>query len=150
AAIALSFVDDSALATTTKDITAGGAVSFTASADGASKAHAIAGASGADSKEEGDKGSKSADDQQSKTKALAETKSGKSKSVDSKAKANTDSESKDSGSVGVAASDAEASVGMVTISAADKFTLKSENHMDASAIADGSAAKGTDKKGDAS
>jgi hypothetical protein len=50
----------------------------------------------------------------------------------------------------VASSDAEASVGAVTISAGGKFALKSENHMDASAIADGSAAKGEGKDGKAS
>src|SRR6185436_19576382 len=98
----------------------------------------------------------SSDDQQSKTTALAQSKSGSTKT--SGQKANTDSKGEDSGSVGVAAalalnvasSDAEASVGAVTISAGGKFALKSENHMDASAVADGSAAKGEGKDGKAS
>src|SRR6185436_16731292 len=156
AAIALSFVDDSAKASTARDITAGGSVSFTASADGASKAQAIASAAGTDKAQEDGKGKKSSDDQQKSTTDLANAKSGKSKT--SGQKANTDSKGDDSGSVGVAAalalnvasSDAEASVGAVTISAGGKFGLKSENHMDASAIADGSAAKGEGKDGKAS
>src|SRR6185436_4047452 len=153
AAIALSFVDDSAKAATARDITAGGAVSFTASADSASKAQAIASAAGTDKAQEDGKGKKSSDDQQKSTTDLANAKSGSSKT--SGQKANTDSKGEDSGSVGVAAalalnvasSDAEASVGAVTISAGGKFGLKSENHMDASAIADGSAAKGLGKDG---
>src|SRR6185503_14179020 len=159
AAIALSFVDDSAKASTARDITAGGAVSFTASADGASKAQAIASAAGTDkAQEEGKdgKGSKSSDDQQSKTTALAQSKSGSTKT--SGQKANTDSKGEDSGSVGVAAalainvagSHAQASVGAVEIDAGGKLSLKAENNMDASAIADGSAAKGLGKDGKAS
>ena len=48
AAIALGFVDDSAVASTARSITADKAVSFTASADGASQAEAMASAVGAD------------------------------------------------------------------------------------------------------
>ncbi len=55
-ALALGFVDDSAVATTQRDITAGKAVSFTASADGSSKSEASASAAGADKKAEADKG----------------------------------------------------------------------------------------------
>src|SRR6185503_9805535 len=159
AAIALSFVDDSAKASTARDITAGGAVSFTASADGASKAQAIASAAGTDkAQEEGKdgKGSKSSDDQQSKTTALAQSKSGSTKT--SGQKANTDSKGEDSGSVGVAAalalnvasSDATANIGAVHITSGGQFALKAENNMDASAVADGSAAKGEGKDGKAS
>src|SRR5690606_11068555 len=106
AAIALSFVDDSATATTHKNITADGAVSFTASADGASKAHAIAGAAGTDkAQEDSGKGNKSADDQQAKTTALANSKSGGSggKAKTSGQSANTDAGGDSSSSVGVAA-----------------------------------------------
>jgi hypothetical protein len=49
-ALALGFVDDSAVATTARNITADGAVSFTASADGSSQSKAFASADGADSK----------------------------------------------------------------------------------------------------
>src|SRR5262249_31382118 len=47
AAITLAFVDDSATATTARNITADGAVSFTANADGASSASSKASAAGA-------------------------------------------------------------------------------------------------------
>jgi hypothetical protein len=49
AAIALGFVNDSALATTARNITADGAVKFSARADGSTKAEAIASSAGTDS-----------------------------------------------------------------------------------------------------
>src|SRR5690606_23609323 len=78
--IALSFVDDRATASTARDITAGGAVSFTASGEGASRAHAIASAVGTDSAKESSKGNTKADDQQKSTTDLANAKAGTNKS----------------------------------------------------------------------
>jgi len=146
-------VDDSALATTQRSLTADKAVSFTASADGASKVEAIASAAGTDSAKESDKGNKSADDQTNSAAGLASKQSGESKTVSKKS--STDDGSGGGGAVSVGAalalnvarSVADASLSNVTIVAGDgagtgALSLKAENNMDASAIADASAALG--------
>jgi len=156
AAIALGFVDDSAVASTARNITANGAVSFTASADGSSKSTATASAAGADKSKEDAKGNKTADDQSKSAAGLATKQSGETKKADDK-KASTDDGNGggDSVSVGaalalnVASSHATAAIGNgLTIVAGEglgtgALSLKAENNMDASAIADGSAAKGS-------
>ena len=152
-ALALGFVDDSALATTTRDITANGAVSFSAKGDGSSKSEAIASSEGADKSKEEAKGNKTADDQSKSATGLANKQGGGGKSTTKSA--STDGSGGDSSvSVGaalalnVASSDAEASIGAGrTIVAGDgsgtgALTLHAENNMDASAIADGSASGG--------
>ncbi|MDP2326338.1 MAG: hypothetical protein Q8N51_20250, partial [Gammaproteobacteria bacterium] len=148
-ALALGFVDDSAVATTNRDITAGKAVSFTASADGSSKSEAIASAAGGDKKAESDKGKTTADDQSKSAAGLASKQSGETKKADGK-KASTDDGNGGGDSVGVgaalalniASSVADASLSGVSITAGEALSLKSENNMDASAIADASAALG--------
>ena len=157
------FVDDSAVASTARNITADGAVSFTASADGSSKSEATASAAGADkSTEEAKQGAKSgegtADKQAGSAAGLASKQSGRQarpmKSVDSK----KGGASTESGSVSVAASlalniannDAIAMVGDgLTIKAGDgagigSLTVRSANLMSAEAIAQGLAATKAD------
>ena len=158
-AIALGFVDDSALATTARNITADGAVSFAASATGSSKSEATASAAGADKKAEETKqgaasGEGTADKQAGSAAGMASKQSGETKSVDSeKGGASTES-----GSVSVAASlalniannDAIAMVGDgLTIKAGDgagigSLTVRSANLMSAEAIAQGLAATKAD------
>ncbi|MEX0958002.1 MAG: LEPR-XLL domain-containing protein, partial [Burkholderiales bacterium] len=152
AAIALAFVDDSALATTGRDITAGGAVSFAARGDGASKVEAIASSAGADSDEEATKGNTSADGQIDSATGLANKQSGETNTVDKSASTDDgDADTSGDGGVSVGAalalnvsnSDAEASIGADrTIVAGGEVALRAENNMDAAAIADGSAAGG--------
>ncbi|HWA13440.1 MAG TPA: LEPR-XLL domain-containing protein, partial [Burkholderiales bacterium] len=156
AAIALGFVNDSALATTARDITADGAVSFSAKGDGASKSEAIASSAGADKTAESSKGNSTADDQASKATGLANKNSGDGKTRSTGKSASTDDGAGSGGSVSVgaalalnvASSEAEATIGASrTIVAGDgvgtgALTLHAENNMDASAIADGSAAGG--------
>src|SRR5262249_3901144 len=78
AAIALAFVDDTGTATTSRNITADGSVSFAANVDGSSTAAGKASAAGADKNDESAKGNTSADDQRDKQVALADDKSDKS------------------------------------------------------------------------
>ena len=152
--LALGFVNDSALATTTRDITADGAVSFSAKGDGSSKSEAIASSAGADTAKEEAKGNTSADDQTKSATGLANKQGGGGKSTDKKASTDDGDGGGGSVSVGaalalnVASSETEASIGAGrTIVAGDGsgtglLTLHAENNMDASAIADGSAAGG--------
>src|SRR6185295_14867212 len=81
AAIALGFIDDSARASTARNITADGAVSFTARGDGASRSEAKASAAGADKQKESATGKSKADDQTADATTLANSKSGKTDSV---------------------------------------------------------------------
>ena len=162
-ALALGFVDDSARATTARDITAGKAVSFTASADGSSKSEATASAAGGDKKAEGDKGKTTADDQSKSATGLGNKQAGLDGTPGKEAKqsdggkdgkegkkASTDDGDGGGDSVGVgaalalniASSKADASISGVSITAVEALSLKSENNMDASAIADASAALG--------
>ena len=166
AAIALGFVDDSAVASTARSITADKAVSFTASADGSSKAEAIASAVGADKTKEDAKSGKSgttADDQTKSASGLASKQSGESKTVGKSASTDDGQSGGSDGAVGVgaalalnvASSHATAAIGDgLVIIAGDAgdgaLNLKAENNMDASAVADASAATGKDKDGKAS
>ncbi|MBK5565795.1 LEPR-XLL domain-containing protein [Ensifer sp. SSB1] len=150
AAIALAFVDDSATATTVRNITADGNVSFAAHGDGASTAEARASAAGADKDKETDSGNTTADDQKNKQKQLANEKSGKSNTGDKSA---TSQGGTGGGQVSVAAalainvssSLAVASIGDgVTIIAGQgagtgALQLHSSNNMNASAAGDGQA-----------
>src|SRR6185436_15503100 len=88
-ALALSFVDDQALASIDRNITAGGAVSLTARGDGSSKAEGVASSKGADAKNEEDSGNESADDQITSATGVANQQSGQNNKVDNSA--NTDS-----------------------------------------------------------
>src|SRR5262249_34947690 len=114
--LALAFVDDSATATTHRDVTAGGAVGFSAHADGSSLAQAKGSAAGADTTDEAASGKNTADQQAGSAAGLANQKSGGTNSVGKSA--DTD-ENSSGGSVSVAAalavnvshSDALASVG---------------------------------------
>ena len=159
-ALALGFVDDSGVATTDRNLTAGKAVSFTASADGASKSHAIASAKGADkSVEEAKQGSKSgegtADKQAQSAIGTSNKQSGENKSVDNKGSASTESGSVSVGAslaLNVANNKAIASVGDGrTINAGGagvgSLTVSSASRMSAEAIAEGVA--GTTPSGDA-
>src|SRR6185503_14392447 len=140
AAVALSFVGDTARATTARDITAGKGVSLAARGDGSSKSDAIASAKGADKSKES---SSTADGQSKQQTDFANAKTGKSKSSGQSA-------GDGSGQVGVAAalalnvasSNAQAGTGGVTIDAGKSVDVLSANNMDASATADGSAATG--------
>ncbi len=150
AAIALAFVDDSATATTARNITADGNVSFAAHGDGASKAEATASAAGADKDKENTSGNTTADDQKNKQKQLANEKSGKTNTGDKSA---TSQGGTGGGQVSVAAalainvssSLAVASIGDgVTIIAGQgvgtgALLLQSSNNMNASATGDGKA-----------
>ena len=78
AAIALAFVDDSAIATTSRNITADKSVTFGAHGDGSSIVSAKASSEGADKTKEAAKGNTKADDQKTKQTNLANAKSGKS------------------------------------------------------------------------
>jgi hypothetical protein len=153
ASIALAFVDDHALATNARDITADGAVSFVAQTDGASTALSKAGAEGADTADESGSGNAKADDQKQKQIDLANSKSGKADATPAAASADDGSGGDVSVAaalaVNVATSEAIASTGDVTITAGDgagtgALTLTSSNNMDAQAIADGSAAGGSE------
>jgi hypothetical protein len=145
ASIALSFVDDSATASTARDITAGGAVSFTASGEGASRAHAIASAAGTSSDSEKSKGNSKADDQQKSTTDLANAKAGTNKSSGQSAQTEGGDVSVAAAlAINVANSDAIATTGDgLTITAgktgAGTLTVGAANHMEAAAIADGRA-----------
>jgi hypothetical protein len=77
AAIALAFVDDSALAATARNITADGSVTLSAVGGGSSAVTAKASAAGADKSEEQGKGNGTADAQRDKQVGLANQKSGK-------------------------------------------------------------------------
>ena len=141
AAIALAFVDDSAIATPQRNITAGGNVIFEAHTDGSSAVLAKASAAGAPEKTSG-----SANDQGNKQAGLANQKTGGSKSTGSKAKTSK-------GGVGVGAalalniatSEAIATItDGLTIKAGfgagtGSLQLRASNNMDASAKADGKA-----------
>ncbi|TAK65480.1 MAG: hypothetical protein EPO22_04755, partial [Dehalococcoidia bacterium] len=147
AAIALAFIDDSATATTARNITADGNISFAAHGDGKSVVVAKASAAGADDDDQGDNAT--ADDQKTKQTNTANSKSGDG---DSSPKDAT-TEGGGGGSVSVAAalalnvasSIAVASINDgVTIVAGDgvgigSLNLHASNNMDATAKADGSA-----------
>jgi len=148
ATIALSFVDDVAVATTARDITAtAGGVSFSVVAEASSLAEAKASAKGTTTQEEGS--NSSADDQVNKQTELANSKSGDGDAAGQSA------DDGNGGSVGVAAAlalnvasaRADASiVAPVAITAAGAVSLTSELDMDAEAVADGAAA-GTEGDG---
>ncbi|MBI3917574.1 MAG: hypothetical protein HY322_11275 [Betaproteobacteria bacterium] len=138
ASIALGFVDDSALSTLARGVTAGGAIGLAAHGDGSSITTAKASAAGEAS-------GGTADGQKSSKTSQANTKSGKTKGT-------TQSASSDSGSVSVGAalavnvssSTARASVndGLTVVAGnpgAGGLSLLASNNMDAKAIADGSA-----------
>ena len=153
-AIALSFVDDSASARADRDITAGGAVSLVALADGASEAKATASSAGTDKTKEESGGNKSADDQANSATGLAKQQSGESSLKVGKSASTDDGEAgtSEDGAVSVGAalglnvawSSAEASVGAVQIISGGALELKAENNMDASALGDGSASTNKD------
>ena len=153
-AIALSFVDDSASARADRDITAGGAVSLAALADGASEAKATASSAGTDKTKEESGGNKSADDQAKSATGVAKQQSGDSTLSVGKSASTDDGDAgtSEDGAVSVGAalglnvawSSAEASVGAVQIISGGALELKAENNMDASAVGDGSATTNKD------
>jgi hypothetical protein len=144
AALALTIADDTTTATTARPISAGGAVSFSAQAAGASKAEAKAGAKGADPGAKGQK--QTTDGQVADQLNFAGTVKGLPPAKQAPSAKTSD------GPVGVAAavalnlatSSAQATIpagGSVT--AGGVLTLSAGDDTDASATADGSAAGGS-------
>ena len=148
-AIALGFVNDGALATTDRNITADGAVTFSAKGGGSSSANAEASAAGASSTRPRIQGQQDADDQ-----TAGATNTANSQAADGKSRSAGKSASTESGSVSVGAalainvsnSNAIATTADgLTIVAGDgagsgSLSVLAANHMDANAIAEGGAA----------
>ena len=156
AALALNFVNDTTTSTTARNITANtGGVSFSALAYANSTATSKASAGGtSEAKDSSDTADKQVGDQVDANDTSANAKQRK---ADASGKAKSqDSSGSSGGLVSVAAgislnlvtSTANASLGDgLVITTAGKFALTSSNETDASAIADGSTADGSNKVG---